>query len=129
MIAVDTNALVRFFVHDDATQAAAATALIRSDEIWITKTVLLEAEWVLRSLYGFTPQGVAGALRGVAGIPTVFLEDEVAVTRALDWFAQGLDFADALQLASTGRARQFATFDQKLIKQAARFTGIETISL
>jgi len=55
MIAVDTNVLVRFLVRDDAKQAARAAALIQANEIWVCKTVLLETEWVLRSLYGFPP--------------------------------------------------------------------------
>ena len=129
MVAVDTNVLVRFLVGDDAKQAARAASLIRADEIWISKTVLLETEWVLRSLYGFSPDSRAGALRALAGLRTVFLEDELAAAKALDWFKEGLDFADALHLASTGKAKQFATFDRKLAKQARRMTTLETISL
>ncbi len=129
MIAVDTNVLVRFLVRDDAKQASRAASLIRANEIWISKTVLLETEWVLRSLYGFSPGSLAGALQGLAGLPTIFLEDETAVARALDWFKEGLDFADALHLASAGNARRFATFDRKLAKQAKATTALETISL
>jgi predicted nucleic-acid-binding protein len=129
MIAVDTNVLVRFLVRDNPTQAARAAALVRANEIWISKTVLLETEWVLRSLYGFSPKSLAGALRALAGLPTIFLEDEVAVAKALDWFKEGLDFADALHLVSAGNAKQFATFDQKLARQARRTTALETISL
>ena len=129
MIAVDTNVLVRFLVRDDARQAARAAALIQANEIWISKTALLETEWVLRSLYGFTPESVAGALSRLAGLRTVVLEDELAVARALGWFKQGLDFADALHLASTGNATRFATFDRKLARQASGTTTIETIPL
>jgi predicted nucleic-acid-binding protein len=129
MIAVDTDVLVRFLVGDNPTQAARAAALIRANEIWVCKTVLLETEWVLRSLYGFSPENLAGALRSLAGLPTVFLEDEVAVARALDWYKEGLDFADALHLASAGNAKEFATFDRKLSRQARVTTTLETISL
>lgn len=128
MIAVDTNVLVRFLVRDDAKQAARAASLIRGDEIWASKTVLLETEWVLRSLYGFSPETVARALRRLAGLRTVFLEDELAVAKALDWSSQGLDFADALHLASVGNAKRFATFDRKLAKQAKRLTALEILS-
>ena len=126
MIAVDTNVLVRFLVRDDAKQAARAASLIRKEEIWIAKTVLLETDWVLRSLYGFSPESVAEALRKLAGLGAVFLEDELAVAKALDWSREGLDFADALHLASAGNAKQFATFDRKLAKQAKSLTGLET---
>ncbi len=128
MIAVDTNVLVRFLVRDDAKQAARAASLIRGDEIWAAKTVLLETEWVLRSLYGFSPETVARALRRLAGLRTVFLEDELAVAKALDWSSQGVDFADALHLASAGNAKRFATFDRKLAKQAKRLTALEILS-
>ena len=129
MVAVDTNILVRFLVRDDAKQAAGAASLIRADEIWISKTVLLETEWVLRSLYGFSPDSLAGALRALAGLRTVFLEDELAVAKALDWFKEGLDFADALHLASAGNAKQFATFDRRLAGQAQRVTPLEVIPI
>jgi len=129
MIAVDTNVLVRFLVRDDAKQAARAAELIRGNEIWVSKTVLLETEWVLRSLYGFSPESLAGALRALVGLGTIFLEDEVAVAKALDWFKEGLDFADALHLASAGTSKQFATFDRKVARQASRTTTVETLSL
>ena len=129
MIAVDTNVLVRFLVRDDAKQAARAAELIRDNQIWISKTVLFETEWVLRSLYNFTAESLVRALRALAGLETVFLEDEVSVAKALDWFKEGLDFADALHLASAGDATQFATFDRKLARQARRTTTLETISL
>jgi predicted nucleic-acid-binding protein len=103
--------------------------LIRTNEIWVSKTVLLETEWVLRSLYSFSPESLAGALRALAGLRTVFLEDELAAAKALDWLYEGLDFADALHLASVGNARQFATFDRKLARQARRTSTLETISL
>jgi len=129
MIAVDTNVLVRFLVRDDPAQAARAAALIRANEIWVCKTVLLETEWVLRSLYGFSPEHLAEALRSLAGLPTIFLEDELVIAKALDWFREGLDFADALHLASARDAKRFATFDRKLARQARRTTALETIFL
>jgi predicted nucleic-acid-binding protein len=91
--------------------------------------VLLETEWVLRSLYGFSAESLAGALRALVGLRTVFLEDELAVAKALDWFKEGLDFADALHLASAGNARRFATFDRKFAKQAQGTATLEIISL
>lgn len=129
MIAVDTNVVVRFLVRDDPRQAARAASLIGNNPVWISKTVLLETEWVLRSLYGFSTDARAGALRALAGLRTVFLEDELAVANALGWWQEGLDFADALHLASAGAAKQFATFDRKLVKQTKRLTSLEAIPL
>jgi predicted nucleic-acid-binding protein len=129
MVAVDTNVLVRFLVRDDAKQAARAASLMRGNEIWISKTVLLETEWVLRSLYVFSTPSLVLALRALAGLQNVLLEDELAVARALDWFGDGMDLADALHLASCGNAQQFATFDLKFGRLAKRMTAFETIAL
>jgi hypothetical protein len=41
--------------------------------------VLLESEWVLRSLYGFSPERPAGALRALGGLRPIFLEDEFCI--------------------------------------------------
>jgi predicted nucleic-acid-binding protein len=129
MVAVDTNIVVRFLVRDDRKQAARAASLIRSDQIWIPKTVLLETEWVLRSLYGFSTHSLAEALRRLAGLSSVFLEDELTVAKALDWFEAGLDFAAALHWGSAGSAKQFATFDRKLARRAQQTTSLEILPL
>src|SRR2546425_880138 len=129
MIAVDTNVLVRFLVRDDAEQASRADSLIRGEEIWISKTVLLETEWVLRSLYAFRPDSVARALQALAGLRNVSFEDEPGIAKALDWSSQGLDFADAMHLASAGNAEQFATFDRKLAKRAKQLITLKIVSI
>lgn len=129
MVAVDTNVLVRFLVRDEPKQASRAADLIGSASIWISKTVLLETEWDLRSLYGFGAAAVAKALEALAGLPTVLIEDEPAVARALGWFKNGLDFADALHLASAGTAEKFATLDRKLAMRSKKFTTIEILDL
>jgi len=129
MLAVDTNVVVRYLVRDDAVQAARAAALIHENQIWIAKTVLLEAEWVLRSVYNYSPERVTEALRVIAGLPTAFVEDAPVVAQALDWSERGLDFADALQLASAGAADGFATFDRELAKQAKPLSPVALILL
>lgn len=118
MLAVDTNVVVRYLARDDSAQTARATKLIRTEPILLLKTVLLESEWVLRSAYGFDRNATAGAFRSLAGLPTVHVEDESAVAQALDWFAAGMDFADALHLSGCSGTDQFATFDRRLTKNA-----------
>ena len=129
MVAVDTNVLVRFLTRDDVAQAKRAAELIGSSEVWVAKTVLLETEWVLRSAYKFTREQIAGALQTAAGLENIRLEDPVTVEHALKWFDGGLDFADALHLASLGEAERFATFDAKLAKKARKLTGVEILVL
>jgi predicted nucleic acid-binding protein len=37
---------------------------------------------------------------------------------AISWYGLGIDFADALHLASSGEAKEFATFDKSLTQKA-----------
>lgn len=123
MLAVDTNVVVRFLVNDEAAQHRRAIALFRSHDIWLPKTVLLESEWVLRTVFGFTAEEIGTALRNLLGLPNVRHEDGPAVAMALDGLAAGLDFADALHLSScqaAGAEEGFATFDARFVKRAQR---------
>ena len=122
MKALDTNVLARFFVDDaDDAQAAkqrpAAIAAL-AERAFVSVTVLLELEWVLRGFYELPPRDVSRVFRALVSIEHITLEDRDAVLVALDAFDMGLDFADALHLARSSRASGFATFDQRLAKRA-----------
>ena len=118
MIAVDTNVLVRYLAEDEENQADRAEGVLLSGAVLLPKTVLLETAWVLRGAYGLAGADIAAGLRRLLGLAGVTAEDEPAVERALDWYGRGLDFADALHLASSGSAKRFATFDRTLIRRA-----------
>lgn len=122
MRALDTNVLARFFVDDaDDAQAArqrpAAIAAL-AGRSFVSVTVLLELEWVLRGFYELRTRDISRVLRALASIEHITLEDRDAVLGAIDAFDKGLDFADALHLARSSRASGFATFDQRLAKRA-----------
>ena len=119
MRAVDTNVVVRYLTGDHPSQAARAKAAIDADDILISVTALLESEWVLRSVYGFSRRDVAAALRGLAGLPTVQVESPALVAEALNRAEHGMDFADALHLGSAVRCEALLTFDRGFIKRAA----------
>jgi len=118
MHAVDTNVLVRLLTGDDAAQAKRAAALFKRESIFISKTVLLETEWVLRRLYRLERETVVGGLRKLGGLGNVELEQPLVVAQALQWCEDGMDFADALHMASSHSARKFATFDEQMKKDA-----------
>ena len=126
MRAVDTNVLVRFFVADDPAQFRRARKVMEAGAIFIPKTVLLETEWVLRHAYGFTAADILRAFGALSGTSEVELEDPDTVLSALAWFAEGIDFADALHMASRGSATEFLTFDKQL-DSAARRAGIKGV--
>jgi predicted nucleic-acid-binding protein len=129
MLAVDTNVVVRYLARDDARQTPVAEEMLRTEQILILKTVLLETEWVLRYSYGFDRDLIVAALRGLAGLPTVRLQDDVFVAQALDWFEGGMDFADALHLATSREASSFVTFDRKLAASAGRVDAAPRVRL
>ena len=122
MKALDTNVLARFFIDDaDDAQAAkqrpAAVAAL-TERAFVSVTVLLEFEWVMRGFYGLPPRDVASVLLALASMDHISLEDRGAVVVALEAFNNGLDFADALHVARSSRASGFLTFDQRLARRA-----------
>jgi predicted nucleic-acid-binding protein len=120
MIALDTNVLVRLVTADDPEQLEIALKVFRSGPLWIPKTVLLETEWVLRYCYELAPDAIFNALRRLLGLRNLQVEDRGAVLRALSLFEAGVDFADALHLASSSDAERFATFDRTLEQRAGK---------
>ena len=134
MKAVDTNVLARFFVDDpDDAQAvrqrpAAVAAL--SQPVFVPLTVLLEFEWVLRGFYRLPQRQVARVLRALAGIEHVSLDRRDVVLAALDAFeSAGLDLADALHLASSGRCQSLMTFDRRMTKRAGALVSMTPVEL
>ncbi|WP_340318278.1 type II toxin-antitoxin system VapC family toxin [Rhizorhabdus argentea] len=118
MRAIDTNIVVRFLTGDDKIQADAARAIFEGGDIFISLTVLLESEWVLRGAYGFPPERIAEKLAGIASLPGVSAEEPMLLATAIDWMRAGMDFADALHLAKAGGYTSFVSFDRKLAKVA-----------
>ena len=127
MHAVDTNVLVRLLTGDDAEQLKRIAVLFKKESIFIAKTVLLETEWVLRRLYRLERTIVISAFRKLSGLGNVEIEQPLIVTKALQWCEDGMDFADALHLASSQHCEKFATFDKQLKKTASK--GVKQIVL
>jgi predicted nucleic-acid-binding protein len=116
--------LARFFVDDAddaqvAQQRPAAVAAL-AERSFVSVTVLLELEWVMRGFNELPTKDICRVLRALASIEHVTLEDRDAVLAAVDAFDKGLDFADARHLARRSRATGFATFDHRLAKRAKR---------
>lgn len=123
MIALDTNLLVRLATDDVPADRRAVIALLEREKFFIAKTVLLEAEWVLRSRYGYAPDQVSAFLEYLGALQNAIIEDDAAVRWAIGAMTAGLDFADALHLASAGGER-FYTLDAALYRKARRLKGV-----
>ena len=118
MQAIDTNIIVRYLTGDDPGQAARARATVESGRSFVSTTVLLESEWVLRSVYGFAGKEVAAALRAFAGLPGVSVESPDMLAEAFDRAEKGMDFADALHLGAAAQCEALLTFDRRFIETA-----------
>ena len=119
MRAIGTDFVVRYLTGDDPVQAARAKEAIDSGNVFASTTVLLESEWVLRSVYGFAGKDVAAALRAFAGLlPHLSVERPVLLAEALDRAEKGMDFADALHLGASARCEAMLTFDRGFIEAA-----------
>ena len=128
MIGLDTNVLARYYVaSSDAPsqkQSAAAKKLLESGKLlFVSKTVVLELEWVLRGYYKSPPEDVLTVLAHLLAMPHVEVEDRVAVELATVALRDGFDFADALHHASARHCTSMATFDDKRFAKRATQKG------
>lgn len=119
MVAIDTNVLVRLLVIDDPAQCARARALVEGAPVRILRTVLLEAEWVLRARIGVERDRIQAFFLGLLDTGNIEFEDEATVRDAVDLHRRGFDFADALHLTAAG-PDGLVSFDEKLVKRARR---------
>jgi predicted nucleic-acid-binding protein len=95
-----------------------------SGRAFVSVTVLLEFEWVLRGFYGLARREILPVLQALAGMAHVTLESRDEVLAALEACTDAkLDFADALHLLRSGRCAAFVTFDRRLVKRAVGFRG------
>jgi predicted nucleic-acid-binding protein len=117
MIAIDTNILVRIVTNDDSKQTERATKTLNNHAIFISKTVILELEWVLRFSYSLDRTVILSTLLQILATDGFTIEHSLAIEQSLQWYGQGMDFADALHLASSLHTKKFASFDKKLINK------------
>lgn len=118
MISVDTNVLIRLLTRDDERQYGRVRRLFEKETIYISDTVLLETEWVLRAVYEFDRERIHFALSGLVGLPNVQTDRAERVEDALRWHQAGIDFSDALHLAVSSHCERLVTFDEAFIKSA-----------
>ena len=128
MTAVDTSVVVRLLTQDDFKHSVTANSIFAIGEVWIARTVLLETYWVVENVYRFPEKAIRGGLLLLIGLPNVRLQDEQAVISAVELLDQGIDFADALHLASRPAGARFIWFDKTFVRRAQR-AGVTDITL
>ena len=127
MIAVDTSILVRFFVQDDAKQAALATELLEvkltpSQPGFVAVVAIHESVWVLQRIYGLKWDDVRPIIAALLESPNLVIEHHDEVLQAL---SAPCGFADALIHFISRRlgTQTTFTFDKKF----ARLAGVELL--
>ena len=93
MPGLDTNVLVRWLVDDDASQVARIRTVFESaqrgsETLFVSCTVMLELEWVLRSRYQFDKPAILGAINALLETQELEFQSESAIEWALHLFRQ-----------------------------------------
>lgn len=125
MIGLDTNVLVRYLAQDDEEQlrASLATLLKKSATFFVPDLVLVEVDWVLTSLYNWTPDEVAETFGRLLTVHNLIFEDEGRIRGALRAMRQGADLSDELivdRCRDMG-CKSLASFDKGMLKRHRGF--------
>lgn len=116
--AADTNVVVRILARDDAAQLAIALSELTENGFFLDTTIMIEIEWVLRGLMKFDHSRVLDAMTALCQLPQIEFAQPDRVATALEWYASGLDFADALHLAGSSDCDELLTFDRDFARRA-----------
>lgn len=123
MIAIDTSALVRLAVEDDAEQAKTVRELVlyaekESIKIIVVCEVVIELVWVLETVYRSTRREISNFLETLASTSPFYLMDlNVVLDAAMQYRKKG-DFADLVIIgqAKKHQAQKMFSFDKELRK-------------
>lgn len=130
MIGLDTNILARYYVDDEndneaQKQQLAAKKLFESGgDLKVSKTVLLEFEWVLRGYYRFEVTEIVSVLQHLLSQPHIHIEAREEVEQAITGLEDGLDFADALHHANYQDCEAMASFDDRKFARRVKKLGL-----
>ena len=123
MKSADTNLIVRFLVRDEPAQVARARGYVERG-IFVSDSVLMETEWVLRSGYSWPRDRITLALSSLIQIAGVRVASGSDLRWALDRYGAGADWADMLHLIASRGHDAFVTFDKSLPGDAGPATPI-----
>ena len=120
MISLDTSVLVRYVTRDHARLSPLALTIIADNACFVSKAALMEMVFTLESVYRKSRADIVIALRTIFGLTTVTVESQSVTAHAITWYAEGMDFGDAMILASSADADKVATFDRDFQRLGAK---------
>lgn len=125
MTALDTNILVRFLTQDDEAQFQIVLKMLNRKRgmFFVCDLVLVETDWVLRSLYDWTGDEVADAYARLTTIHNLGFENESRLRASLKALREGADLADELIVRNckSHGAKDFSTFDKEIVRRHKPF--------
>ena len=132
MIGLDTNVVLRLLLNDDPEQRLYVVKAIQQTRrlaitVTITLAVVLEMEWVLRSIAKMTKPQVLSFFDLLLEAHDIEIDNEKVLEQALHLYANAAcDFAECLFLAQYQRmgCQTMLTFDAK----AARMAGVQLVA-
>jgi len=130
MIGLDTNVLARYYIDDQVDaeaqrQRLAARRLVESGQpLMVSKSVILELEWVMRGYYSFDQAEVASVMRHLLEQAHITVEDRDVIEQAIFNSEAGIEFADALHHASYRSCETVASFDDRKFARRAKKRGL-----
>jgi len=127
--ALDTNVVVRLFVDDGSKEVTIAREVFKRETVEIPLTVILEFEWVLRSVYKFKPPAICNALTALLGVESVFIQHEDLVAQATEAHRAGVPFADAIHLLTVDMSDELLTFDDRFQKRSKRMNNVISVRI
>jgi predicted nucleic-acid-binding protein len=122
-LAVDTNVLARALVDDGSDQALRSRTLLSERDIFVPNSVLLETEWLLRSVLKFDRNQINDTFATLIASVNIHFADRKGIGDVVAWHRKGLDFADAMHLHASRECKGLASFDAALQRGASKITG------
>ncbi len=118
LLAVDTNVLARAMVDDGSSQSTLARQCLLENPHYVADTVLLETEWLLRSVFRLRRDEINRLFSNLIASENAAFRSRSVVAMAVLSHRAGLDFADAMHVLSAEGCTEFVTFDAELIEKA-----------
>ncbi len=120
MIGIDTNIVLRYLLKDDPALSPRALEIIAANDCFVTRAALTEVVCTLESYYRSSRADIGRALDALLSLQRVSIEGRAVTERAVSWYKGGMDFGDAMIVASSHGSARVETFDRDFARLARK---------
>lgn len=125
MTFVDTNIFLRFLLQDIQDQYLEAKEIFKKgaknkSDLITSTVVIFEVFWVLNSFYDYNRLQLIQVMKAILSMTFVKLDERILLQESLKLYHEtNLSLGDCYNLiyANNSKAKDFKTFDKKLIKK------------